>query len=383
MGGDTAKIEHAIELLEEAMARDADFGLADSLLAQASFDLYWQEPHWPVDLARAVKALDDAQRLAPDAGETHFAQAYRYYYDERDYNRTLGGLETAINLLPNNAEVFGFASRLDRRLNRWTDSIRHYLKAAELDPRESRYPYELHLTYRIMRRYREADEIADHAIAAFPEGSDTFWLGKSEAALDQGDTVRARKDMERVSSPNWYLLYRLSLCERNFAEAERARAGLAQDKEQSAVYPPSFWAVCIARFQGNREKALSSRPEARQAFQTLLHENSDHPGGHASLTLLDALIGSREDALREMHRARELVPLSRDSLTGMDFEVGLATVYAWIGERDKAIEQLAFLIKSPGSPSCGNLRLDPVWDPLREDPRFEKLIAEAARPLPF
>ncbi|HET9800641.1 MAG TPA: tetratricopeptide repeat protein, partial [Chthoniobacterales bacterium] len=226
---DVARATEAIELLEGAIKRDPNFALAYCLLNEANLDLYWQMPHDASQRARAQKALEAARRLAPDAGETHVAQALYYYYGNRDYHQALGELEIAMGLMPNDAEVFRIAGRIDKRLNRWTDSIRHYSRGIELDPRDSGNFYELATTYLILKRYQEANQIADRGIATFPGSADIFWNTKSEAALAQGDTVRARKAMEAASTPQLWLLYRISLCERNFAEVERACAGLAQD----------------------------------------------------------------------------------------------------------------------------------------------------------
>jgi serine/threonine protein kinase/tetratricopeptide (TPR) repeat protein len=380
---DIPKINEAIELLEAAVKRDPNFALAYCLLAEANLVLYWQPPHAPSQRAQAEKALQAARRLAPDAGETHFTRAFFYHYGNRDYHQALGELETAMGLLPNSAEVFKIAGRIDKRLNRSADSIRHYSRALELDPRDSGNFYELGLTYQNLRRYREVEQIADRGIASFPESAAPFWIEKGEAALAEGDTVRARKAMETASSPSWWLLYRISLCERNFAEAERAAAGLAEDKAQSADYPPSFWRGFIARVQGDSEKARSFFAEARQAYERMLRERGEYPEALAFLAATNAFSGQREDALRQIQRAVELMPIDRDPLNGVELLGQMAMVYAWIGERDKAIEQLLAIARLPDIPSAGELRLNPWWDPLRNDPRFSEIVSEAAKPIPL
>jgi TolB-like protein/Tfp pilus assembly protein PilF len=376
-----SKANQAIELLEAAVERDPNFALAYCLLAEANLDLYWQVPHTPSQRTEAERALEVARSLAPEAGETHFAQALFDYYGNRDYYQALGELETAMGLLPNNAEVFKVAGRIDRRLNRWADSIRHYSRALELDPCDSANFYELCTTYLILRQYREVEQIADRGIATFPESAAPLWVQKSEAALAKGDTARARKALESASSPNWWLLYRISLCERNFAEAERACAGLERDKLQSANYPPSFFRGFIALVNGDTEKARSFFIEARQAFETMLHQRGEYAEAVAGVAMVNAFSGQRDDAVRQIQRAAELMPMDRDPLAGIDVLTQRAIVYGWIGERDKAIEQLQATVKLPDSPSAGDLRLNPQWDPLRDDPRFAQIIAAAAEPI--
>jgi len=380
---DISRVSGAIELLEEAIKRDPNFTLAYCSLVEASLDLYWQLPHDPSQRARAEKALETARRLAPDAGETHFAQALFYYYCNRDYDRALGELEIAMALMPNDAEVFRVAGRIDKRLNRWTDSIRHYSRGIELDPRDSGNLYELAITYLILKRYQEADRIADRGIATFPDSADIFWNTKSEAALAQGDMVRARRAMEAASTPQWWLLYRISLCERNFAEVERACAGLAHDKVQSAVFPPSFWRGFSALVQGDREKARSFLNEARRTYEARVLERAEYAEALATLATINAFSGQRDDALRQVRQAVELMPMDRDPIAGIDHLIAMAMIYAWIGERDKAIEQLMAIAKLAHSPTAGELRLNPWWDPLREDPRFAQVLVEAAKPVPL
>ena len=380
---DIPKVTEAIELLQAAVKRDPNFALAYCLLAEANLDLYWQEPHAPSLRAQAEKALRAAQRLAPDAGETHFTQALFYYYGNRDYHQALGELEAAMGLLPNSADVFKVAARIDRRLNRWADSIRHFSRALELDPRDSGNFYEVAVSYQILKRYREAEQIADRGIASFPESAAPFWIEKSEAALAQGDTVNARKALESASSPNWYLLYRISLCERNFAEAERACAGVARDKALSANYPPSFFRGFIALLQGDTAKAQSFFAEARQTYEAMLRDPGEYPEALGYLATTNAFSGQREDALRQIQRAVELMPMDRDPFAAVELLHQRAVVYARVGERDKAIEQLLAIANLPASPSAGDLRLNPLWDPLRDDPRFLEILTEAAKPIPL
>jgi tetratricopeptide (TPR) repeat protein len=175
------------------------------------------------------------------------------------------------------------------------------------------------------------------------------------------------------------------MCERNFAEARRATALLAQDKPLSANFPPSLWETYIAHFDGDEKKARSSYVVTRRIYEKFLRERGDYPEAFASLALLDATFGRKDDALREIRKAVDLMPVSKDPLNGAEFVAGLAAVYGLIGDRDRAFEQLRAFVKMAPQPDCsyGVLKLSPMWDSLRGDPRFAQILAEAAKPIPI
>ncbi len=136
----------------------------------------------------------------------------------------------------------------------------------------------------------------------------------------------------------------------------------------------------IAHAEGKPEKTRAAFLAARQNYDALLRDRPDEPSLLAELALIDAGLGRKEDALREIGRALELRPISRDAVEGPELSIDLAVVYAWIGERDRAIEQLSSLARLPNGPSFGDLKLDPAWDSLRHDPRFAQILADAATP---
>ena len=144
------------------------------------------------------------------------------------------------------------------------------------------------------------------------------------------------------------------------------------------IHPVSGEAF-IAHVEGDVERGHSSFLAARETFKAILRDRGEYSAALALVALLDAIYGRREAALHEIQGAMELTPVARDPLGGMEFLADRAVVYGWIGERDKAIEQLAAIVTLPGTPAVGSLKLDPVWDPIRDDPRFAPLIAEAAK----
>jgi tetratricopeptide (TPR) repeat protein len=376
------KMALGIELSEKAVARDPNFALAYCLLTEANLLLYWIPGQIDSSLRdRAEAALRKAQSLAPDAGETHLVQGLFHLYANRDFDHAMEELEIAGRLLPNNADVFRTSARIERRLNRWNEALRHFVKASELDPREPSMLSETILTYRLLRRYREADQTADRGIAMFPEAADQFWKRKGETALDRGDILQARVALEKISKPQNYpwLSFSVLFFEGHYVEAEGVAA--AEWKDDTSIRYTALAVVSAVRAQHDPDKIRKYCLEARRAYEQPLLATKPEPVMLSEAGVIDAALGRKEDAIAECRRAVELRPVGRDALEGPEYVMNLAVAYMWSGERDQAIEQLSSILNLPHGPSYGELKFDPCWDSLRDDPRFQKILEEAAKPL--
>jgi tetratricopeptide (TPR) repeat protein len=171
----------------------------------------------------------------------------------------------------------------------------------------------------------------------------------------------------------------VAMLERNYKEAERLLSVWTQHcPGDETLFPRSFLEGLTARATGQSEKARAAFGAARQHFLELLREPNEQPVLLSQLAIADAALGRKEEALQEGRRAVELLPISRDGLIGADLVRNLALIYSWVGERDRAIEQLSSVASLPGSLSYGELRFDPDWDELRGDSRFEKIVASLA-----
>jgi serine/threonine protein kinase len=375
-------ISNGVNLLDKAVARDPNFALAYCLLAQANLSLYWKHESVPRARERAEVALQAARRLAPEAGETYLAEALFFYWGKRDYDHALESLEKAARLSPNSANVFRFSAWVERRLGRWKDAIRHQLRAAELDPRDWNPRRELITTYTVLRNYTEAERLADRAIADWPERADHFRAIKAEAAFDSGDLKTARASLDSLSAPdagfNWQL-WTTAMLERNYDEAGRVLNVWAQRNEPGDIDTPRILLEAMtARAAGQTEKARAAFLATRQHFVELLRDRNEQPTLVSQLAIVDAGLGQEEEALQEAQRAVDLLAVSRDAMYGPGMKRNLGLVYSWLGDRDHAIEQLSSVATLPGGPSYGELKFDPVWDELRGDPRFEKIVAGLA-----
>ena len=240
-------LRKAVGLLEQAVAKDRQFSLAYSALAEANIQLYNGQD--PKDLDRANAALQKAHRLAPEAGETNFAQALFYYYGSKDFDRALATLELAAQSLPNNAQILALRGLLERRMGRWKESFRHFKRAIELDPKDHNIYGHAASVAMALRRYEEAHRLLDAAIAAFPTEADVYRAWKSLVAMKEGDAKAAREQLEKIRKKGDELSvmvgFAVPFFERNFAEAEEAMKDFAKASTPRVLL--SFWRVLRSR----------------------------------------------------------------------------------------------------------------------------------------
>ena len=371
-----------LELLNEATQRDPSFALAYCALAKTQDDLYdMTGDRTHLDLAK--KAVDDAMRLRPDLGETHLELAH-HYFSAHEFDRAQGELAVARRTLPNDSEAILLAARIDRRQNRWEDSLANLQKASELDPRNTEIDYHLKRNYRQMRRYTEWEQ--RFVQESDPDPAQTFWikLERAELKLDEGDPVAAQALLAQVPlnfSPTmevWDIRFMTALYLRDYDAANRV-VGATPAKFANDVLggrPPESWADgLVARLRGDKQKAQAMFAAARKRVDATWGDKNKNEEYFALAARCDAGLGRKQETITEAQRSVDLKPIAKDSVDGPDLVANLALVYAWTGERERAIEQLEIVAKIPAGPSYGDLRFNPCWDSLRGDPRFEKIVA--------
>lgn len=374
----------AVELLEKAVGRDPNFALAWCALAEAALNLYWVADKPPEWLAKAGAAVERAAQLAPNAGETHLTQAL-FFYRKLDFDRALEELEVAARLLPNSAQVFQVSSWIERRMGRWRESLRHCAKAVELDPRNIPQREDLLRDLSFVRRHAEVVRLADQAIADFPDKADHFRLQKADALLSIGDLKGARSMLESLSpdsaitADSFLTWFGLLLYERNYPEAERSVARRAELVHHEFLVPDVCFSGFVARAQNDASKTAETFTACREQLEANLRERPNTGLWISMLGLADAALGRREAAIDEVMRGWE----ATDGLKRSWIPLDRANVYCWLGERDRAFEEMEKAVKKEIGGMYGDLRFNPCWDSLRDDPRFEKILAEAAKPLPL
>jgi eukaryotic-like serine/threonine-protein kinase len=369
-----------VELLEKATQRDPNFALAYCALAKAQADCAEDPKH----LELAKKAAEAALRLRPNFGDGHRELA-RYYYLTREFDRARDELTIARTRLPNDSETFRITAEIDRIQNRWDASLANFEKASELDPRNVEVAWLLGRTYFRMRRYADLEQLlTKQNTTGGPLEEPWIKMALAEIKLAQGNPVAAQSLLEQVPldfSPTgeiWDTRFTAVLYLRNYDAADRVIAAIPATWADEVFGHESWAEAQVARARGDKEKALATFAAAREKLEATYSDKPKDEWYFALAGGVDAGLGQKQDAIREALHAVGLKPITKDAYWGPEFVTNLALVYAWTGERDRALEQLETVATTLGlGPTYGDLLLNPCWDDLRGDPRFDKIVAAA------
>jgi serine/threonine-protein kinase len=385
--------ESALNFLEKAIERDPQFALAHALASRVHGELYWFGYDRSRErLTKAKLAVDNALRLQPDLGDARLALAYYYYYGYRDYELARTEMVIAQQATPNDAEVWDVGGAIDRRQGRWDEAVPNFKKARELDPRNSAVFWNLAETYTAIGRYDDARRLLAEAVAIHPEGH-LFEL--ADAANDlraKGETGPLRAALRKIpkefdpGGAVTVIALQVSLIDRDYAEAERILAasryerlndsgvGGAASIFDGCTLPKSWYEGLVARGRRRAKDAERAFAAAQRVVEADLVQWRDDAKTLAVLGVLHAMRGRKEEAISVGRKAVEFLPVTKDSFDGPLIATKLAVIYAQVGEPDLAMELLADLVKMPNGPTPGTLRVEPEWDPLRNDPRFAQIV---------
>jgi TolB-like protein/Tfp pilus assembly protein PilF len=384
-------LRHAVRLLEEATGRDPQFVLAYALAARAHNLLYALR----LDRTEARKllarsAVDAALRLQPNSAEAHLTLADHLYRCGGSFDQIEQELALARSGLTNSTLFHFLDGSIHRRRGRWAESDRSFARAVELDPNNSAAVNLLADNYVLQRQYAKAILVYERAQAR-GLGSPRLKLRTAEIAFAENAEVdRYRAALEAApadldigggETPKRILV---ALARRDYAGARRALAASSrtafQDVDFTFYYPRSWYEASIARAEGCTDEARDAFAAARLALHEILKRKPGDVRTRAILAQVDAALGHHELALVEAQRAVESMPVEKDAYDGPLVLQGLAQVYTWSGDKERALGLLENLVRLPGYLSYGYLRVDPSWDPLRGDPRFEAIVG-SLRPL--
>jgi tetratricopeptide (TPR) repeat protein len=280
-----------------------------------------------------------------------------------------------------------------RRQGHWDECIRNFERAIELDPRNLSMVGGAGLTYEYERRFAEAAAYRGRAAAIAPEEPtarvasalvDLQSRADTQPAYEAIQSVVAR-DPSAVDRIAGYWFY-VSFCRRDAAEMASALASLPSEGMIPGVagivaMPRSFLEGAAARTRNDAPGVGKAFTAARVEMEKVVRAQPDYAQGLCGLGLIDAALGRKEEALREVRHAVELLPVTKDAMAGAELLTNLAITYAWVGEKDLALKQLEEVLRIPSEVCYGRLRLEPYWDSLRGDPRFEKLVEESKKPV--
>jgi TolB-like protein len=402
--GGVANFSDAADLLTKAVAHDPNFFLAYCQLAFVHDLIYngdtWvhhrETDHTPARLALAKSAIDSAFRLRPDSGEAHLALAWHRYWGYSDYDGARAELALAQQGLPNDARAFELAGLIDRRHDRWADAIHNFERACELDPRNGLDLITLATTYLWLHDYDQMVRVMDRIISLDPARRAPRLIRAQIEVDRRADTRPLRALIEKIltNEPGserdpFVAEYRLDVAfyDRDLDAAGSLVAALPLQQTLDAMFnrgSRDFWLGLVARLKGDAAAARAAFMKARTETEEELRVHPDDMDLLFSLAQIDALLARKQEALSEGRRAMELAPIAQEAMFGWcPTEVcatrSFAIICAQVGETDLALEQLEALTKTPGGPTYGDLRLDPSWDSLRGDPRFEKIVASAPK----
>jgi TolB-like protein/Tfp pilus assembly protein PilF len=382
----------AIELLDEAVKRDPSFFDAYCQLAWAHETLYGAlGDHTPARLALAEAALQAATRLRPDAAETHLARAQYLYYGRRDYAGALAELESVRRALPNDPRLFELTGYILRRRGQQEEGLRNLQRTVELDPRNFYTLQGIATSYQHLGRYAEAIAALDRALSIVSDNVETrtqrelfylFWKGDTKPLHQAIDAILAQGPGAIASGANTW--FDCALAERDAAAAERALVALGDNEcwsEGGIVLSHSFGEGLLARMTKDEARARTAFEAARAQQEKIVQAQLDYGPPLCVLAMIDVALGHKELALDEGRRAIALMPLEKDLANGSFVSQYFAITAAWTGDKELALQQLETGLRAPVASqalSYGALKLLPFWDPLRGDPRFEKIVASLA-----
>ncbi len=335
--------------------------------------------------------MQAATRLRPDAAETHLARAQYLYYGLRDYAGALAELEIARRALPNDPRLFELTGYILRRRGQQEEGLQNLERAVELDPRNFYTLQQIALSYQILGRYAESIAVLDRVLSIVRDNVDTravralyqlCWKGDTQPLHQTIDAILAQEPsaIPKVAD-NWFFY---ALAERDPAAAERALVALGDNpfwSDSTIILSRSFGEGLLARMTKDEARARTAFEAARAQQEKIVQAQPDYGPALCVLGLIDAALGRKDLALEEGRRAIALTPMEKDISNGSRVLQYFAITAAWAGDKELALQQLEDGLRAPVASlmlSYGALKLFPAWDPLRGDPRFEKIVASLA-----
>jgi TolB-like protein/Tfp pilus assembly protein PilF len=383
-----AALLQAVKSLNEAIRRDPNFVSAYCYSARANDLLFFFDlDPTPDRISLAEAAVNNALRLRPDSAEAHFARGDFLFRCRRDYDRALEELAIARPGLPNSSPFFILSGYINRRRNHFPEAERDFSTAFAIDPRNPNAYNLLADTYVLERRFPEAVHVYDNVLAA-GETVPIVRFRRAGCILygtgDFGpmrDILTKYPDMEfaggQTPTRSW-----MAMLDHDYARAQKflidSPRNDFQDVDFSFYFPKSWYEAMIAREKGDSSKATAAFRECREILAQRLIVKPEHARTIAVLAQVDAGLGQKELAISEAQHAIDLMPVSTDIYDGALVLEGLALVYTWTGDRDRAIELVQKLLTMPGYINYGRLKFHPLWAPLRGDPRYDRIVSSLA-----
>jgi TolB-like protein/Tfp pilus assembly protein PilF len=374
-------VRSALRMFEKAVELDSTFALAYAGICGTQTALYWFYDRSQDHVARAKEAVDRALRLDPDQFGVRMALGDYYYHGLLDYDRALPEFERARELAPGLSDPVASIGFVERRQGKWEDALRHLKEAIELDPRFFLLASEIGETLIDLGRYEESLGYFDRSIAMAPDNLSAYLWKAFATTLKDGNARRSQEILQEAPfDPTGLVAFEISryqYMQGDFEGAYRTLEGCSLEAVDDHFYylPKSLQLGRLCTFMGKTEEARQHYEDARAQVEGLLEQNPRDSRLHGAMGMVLARLGKKDEAIREGRRGVELMPVSKEAKQGPQRLAELAEIYTVVGEEEKALDLLESLVVMPASwirPPV--LRLDPVWDPLRGNPRFQELL---------
>jgi TolB-like protein/Flp pilus assembly protein TadD len=389
---DHALFDLAQTFYRQALARDANFALAYARLAYSELQRHWFISNLTsAELTEVKSDIDRALAIAPGLPDAHLALALFYYWGHRDYDAGLKELDRVTELQPSSSLSWNFRAAIHRRRGEWQRAIAEFDRAAELDPRDSGIPAEIGSTYIILRRWNDAEDALTRALALDPHNALAALFLARTNINSTSDIQRARRAFEGVPADSKLIgpsgwgdvavmvderVY-LDVFEKHFADALKAWDTLPTNIPEARLHQ-LMARVGIQVLAGQDAAAKLECEQTRALLEARLAERPEDRNFLTALAWVYVCLGRNADALRVAQQAADSLPIEKDALAGPFSLGGLAQIEARTGQPKEAVRILRQLITAPAGQfvSIARLKIDPVWDPIRNDPGFQKLISE-------
>ncbi len=384
---DLGKLKQSEQLYARAIELDPKFALALACYSQLESWIFHTFDPTQERREKAGTLAERALQLQPDLPETHLALGFSYYYGDNNYDAALREFEIARQGLPNESDAYLAIGAIQRRQGKWAESTANLEKAVSLNPKDTFPLQNLAFNYQMLRNFDAANKTIDRGLQINPRGVGLWEIKSKLAIAEKGDLSVSEKAFQAVTSMPmsnveklWIASARAEvfLLERKYKEGLREAESLPDDllrTEFPQHLSGKYYLIGFAR------KALQDEAGARAVFlrakellDAQLKESPDAADMHIQLAKVLACLGEKDAALAEARRATELVPESKDAFGGPEIAAGVAEVHAILGDNGRAIEILDRLLSRPSAVTVQGLKVNPIWDSLRSDPRFQALI---------
>ena len=375
-------ILNSINLFKKAIALDDKFALAYSHLSRGQSSMYWF--FYDRSEENVKNAFDNAQKafqLDPEVAETHLAFGYYYYWCKLDYSRAIMEFTKAKEIQPNNAEAYFGTGVVYRRMGKFDLSIQNMLKAANLDPLSNEYSRNLGETYGLVKDFNNTVKYYERVIELSPDLN----LPKAEYAYQyvclNGDLARAEKMLKNIDSDDYVdimlnLQVYIEILKRRYNEAveDLVKHVKPYENGQFRFTPASQMIGLIYRYQNKPALSRQYFDSSRVILEKMLKDKPDDERLHSSLGITYAGLGLKDKAVSEGKKGIELLPLEKEAYRGFYRQWDLAVIYVLVGDYNNALKQIDFLLSIPGTFTTNILKMDPLYDPLRNLPGYKAII---------